>query len=74
MAYVLFAFALILFSLITLYLSHYYGQWKNQPVVCTISYTIGWLIFFLFISILPIDISSTFAYQNEIHNISTNSA
>ncbi|KAM7542478.1 hypothetical protein Aperf_G00000016730 [Anoplocephala perfoliata] len=70
MAYVLFVFVLILFFVLTLYSSYYYGQWNRQPVVCTISYTIGWLISFLFVGVLPIDISSTFAYQNEIHNVS----
>ncbi|VDK40649.1 unnamed protein product [Taenia asiatica] len=58
MAYSVFAAVLSLFTVITLYLSYYFGQWKNQPVVCTVSYTIGWLISLLFVGVLPIDISS----------------
>ncbi|KAH9280530.1 LMBR1 domain-containing protein 2 -like protein [Echinococcus granulosus] len=69
MAYLMFPVVLLLFSAVVLYLSYYFGQWKNQPVICTVSYTIGWLISLLFVGVLPIDISSTFAHQNEINNI-----
>lgn len=58
MAYSVFAAVLFLFTAIALYLSYYFGQWKNQPVVCTVSYTIGWLTSLLFVGVLPIDISS----------------
>uniref|UniRef100_A0A5K3EHE6 LMBR1 domain-containing protein 2 n=1 Tax=Mesocestoides corti TaxID=53468 RepID=A0A5K3EHE6_MESCO len=63
MAYSVFGIELVIFPALVLYLSYYFGQWRTQPIFCTISYTIGWLIPVLFVGVLPIDVASTFVYR-----------